>query len=288
MQRISTFSLVAYDPAGKAWGIAVASKFPAVGAVVPWARAGAGAVATQSYANTSFGPDGLELMEADMPAGEALHTLLEADEEKKVRQVGMVDASGHPASFTGEDCIPWAGGRCGEHYAMQGNLLTGEETLEAMEAAYLASTDPFPERLVAALLAADRAGGDRRGRQSAAVLVVKEDGGYGGYNDRWIDYRIDDHPDPVPQLQHLLKLHQLYFGKSDAEDQLPLEGDTLAQLLTILHEQDYLSEEITQYEEEARQALRRLVGNENFEDRTDLEKNRIDRPVFDYLVEKFG
>jgi len=288
MLRIATFSLAAYDPAEEAWGIAVASKFPAAGAVVPWARAGAGAVATQSYANTSFGPRGLERMQRGLSAPSVLKELLDADPEAAQRQVGMIDSAGSPATFTGSECIPWAGGRTGDHFAMQGNILTGEETLEAMEEAFLSSDEPFPERLLTALLAADRAGGDRRGRQSAALLVVKAEGGYGGFNDRWIDYRVDDHPDPIPQLQHLLSLHRLYFGSSEPEEQLPLEGETLDQLITILHKLAYLPSDVTALNPTAMKALRRFIGNENFEDRTNLDQHTIDLPVFTYLMKKYG
>jgi uncharacterized Ntn-hydrolase superfamily protein len=214
MQILSTFSIVAFDPEEPAWGIAVASKFPAVGAVVPWAAAGSGAVATQSYANTTFGPRGLDLMAAGEPAQKALELLLTEDDSRQQRQVGLVDAKGRSATFTGSDCHEWAGGKTGKHYAIQGNILTGPETIDAMEKAFLQTGNDLPSRLLASLLAGDRAGGDRRGKQSAAIFVVKPEGGYGGHNDRWIDYRVDDHSDPVSELANLLELHRLYFGKS--------------------------------------------------------------------------
>jgi len=288
MPNVSTFSLVAYDPTCGAWGIAVASKFPAVGAVVPWAEAGAGAVATQSFANTTFGPRGLTFMRSGDSAQTALKRLLDQDPHAAQRQIGMVDTHGAPATFTGDECFPWAGGRIGEHYAMQGNLLTGPETLEAMETVFLSSRAEFPEKLLAALLAGDRAGGDKRGRQSAALYIVKPEGGYGGFNDRWIDYRVDDHPDPIPQLASLLQLHQLYFGKSGPEDELPLEGETVDGLLRILQKLGYLPQDHQRYDQKARTALTAMIGNENFEDRTDLEKGVIDRPVFKFLMEKYA
>jgi uncharacterized Ntn-hydrolase superfamily protein len=288
MHRIATFSIVAYDPDINAWGIAVASKFPAVGAVVPWAQAGAGAVATQSYANTSYGPRGLAMMGSGLTAQKAMDALIEEDEERALRQVGLVDASGNAATFTGEDCFEWAGGLTGEHFAVQGNILKGPEVIETMGDTFRASDQPFPERLLAALLAADRAGGDRRGRQSAAVLIVKPQGGYAGFNDRWIDYRVDDHVDPVPKLGELLKLHHLYFEKSEADDVLRIEGDVLHNLQDVMIDLGYKLSANGEYDQQTRKALREFVGNENFEDRTDVEKGEMDAPVYSYLLEKFS
>lgn len=287
--RIATFSIVAHDPQAPAWGIAVASKFPAVGAVVPWAQAGAGAVATQSYANTSFGPRGLEMMAQGLSAQETIDRLIAEDEGRDLRQVGMVDASGSAATFTGESCFEWAGGLTGPGFCCQGNILTGPEVIERMAAAFQESEGELPDRLLAALLAGDRAGGDRRGRQSAALLVVKPNGGYGGYNDRWIDYRVDDHEDPVPALQDLLKLHHLYFGESEPEDQLEIAGETARSLQTMMKRLGYYDGEIDGvYSQETQRSLRAFIGNENFEDRTDFEGGKIDRPVFEFLEERFG
>ncbi len=214
MLHISTFSIVACDIKEQAWGIAVASKFPAVGAVVPWARIKAGAVATQSFANTSFGPRGLEMMASGTSAEETLSSLLAHDHEREQRQVGLVDAKGHSATFTGKCCVEWAGGVNGPGYAIQGNILTGAEVINSMEHAFLETKGELPERLFAALEAGNRAGGDRRGKQSAALYVAKPKAGYGGHNDRWMDYRVDDHLNPIPRLGELLELHHLYFGKS--------------------------------------------------------------------------
>ena len=202
----ATFSIVGYDPDAKEWGVAVASKFLAVGAVVPWVKADAGAVATQSFANTTFGPKGLDLMEKGKSAEEAIKELTDADEGRDRRQVGMVDAKGNPATFTGSKCVPWAGGKTGEHYAAQGNILAGPEVVDAMAKAFEESKGPLAWRLMAALDAGDKAGGDKRGKQSAALYVVRAKGGYGGLNDRLIDYRVDDHKDPVPELARILAL----------------------------------------------------------------------------------
>jgi uncharacterized Ntn-hydrolase superfamily protein len=191
-QPVATFSLVAFDPEAQAWGVAVASKFPAVGAVVPWAQAGAGAVATQSYANTRFGPEGLARMQSGRTAQETLAELLADDPERAKRQIGLVDAQGRAATYTGEECLEWAGGRIGKHYAAQGNLLVGPQVVETLSATFERSTGDLPDRLLAALSAGDEAGGDRRGRQSAALYVARAGSGYAGFNDRWIDYRVDD------------------------------------------------------------------------------------------------
>ena len=198
-----TFSIVALDPANGDLGVAVASKFPCVGAVVPWARAGVGAVATQSWANTDFGPDGLGLMGGGLPADAALDAVLEPDADREERQVGFVDANGGAASFTGANCMDWAGGRTGDGFAVQGNILASGDVVAALAQTYARTEGDLCDRLLAALLAADAAGGDRRGKQSAALLVVREAGGYEGRNDRYIDLRVDDHPDAPSELARL-------------------------------------------------------------------------------------
>jgi uncharacterized Ntn-hydrolase superfamily protein len=268
----------------------VASKFPAVGAVVPWAQAAIGAVATQSYANTSFGPGGLRLMQEGLSAQEALDKLLADDPQREHRQVGIIDGKGQPATFTGKECFDWAGGITGSGYAIQGNILAGEAVVQAMKAAFEASQGKeLPERLYAALLAGDRAGGDRRGRQSAAIYVAKPGAGYGGFSDRWIDYRVDDHHDPVTRLGELLEMHQLYFGQSTPEDRIELAGEPLSALQHIMQKEGYYHGGLAdQYDEATRSALRAFVGNENFEERTDFEKGLIDRPVYEFLLKRFG
>jgi uncharacterized Ntn-hydrolase superfamily protein len=198
-----TFSIVAFDPVNGDLGIAVASKFPCVGAVVPWAKAGVGAVATQAWANTDFGPDGLRLMAGGMPAGPALDAVLEGDDGRDERQVGFVDAAGEAATFTGSGCVEWAGGVSGEHFAAQGNILAGAGVVDAMARAFGSADGELCDRLLAALMAGDAAGGDRRGRQSSALLVVRDRGGYEGRNDRYIDLRVDDHRDAPAELGRL-------------------------------------------------------------------------------------
>jgi uncharacterized Ntn-hydrolase superfamily protein len=201
-----TFSIAAADIDKGDWGIAVASKFPCVGAVVPWARAGVGAVATQSWANTSFGPEGLALMGAGVEAPGALDRLLLSDEGREDRQVGFVDASGRPATFTGSKCMDWAGGVTGAGFAAQGNILAGEAVVAELARAFVETEGDLCDRLLAALIAGDAAGGDKRGRQSAALLVVREGGGYEGRNDRYIDLRVDDHADPINELVRIFEV----------------------------------------------------------------------------------
>lgn len=288
MIKPSTYSIVAFDPGIPAWGVAVASKFPAVGAVVPWARAEAGAVATQSYANTSFGPNGLDLMASGLDADQALARLLQDDPERESRQVGIVDANGKAATFTGSSCFDWAGGLTGPGFAVQGNILAGSQVVNAIADTYKITHGLFPRRLLSALLAGDRAGGDRRGRQSAAVLVVKLHGGYGGFNDRWIDYRVDDHPDPVVRLSELLELHELYFGESPLEDKLAIKGEILKNITRMLKQYGFTpGNDPLVYSDATRIALRAFIGNENFEERVDFEQGLIDRPVYEFLLKRF-
>jgi uncharacterized Ntn-hydrolase superfamily protein len=278
-----TFSIVACDLEAGAWGVAVASKFPAVGAVVPWAQAGVGAVATQSFANTSFGPRGLALMGTGLSAQETLERLMEDDADKELRQVGLVDARGGSATFSGSGCFAWAGGVTGKGYAIQGNILSSGKVVPAMEKAFLKIKGPLPGRLHAALLAGDRAGGDKRGRQSAAIYVVKPKAGYGGYLDRWLDYRVDDHEDPVPRLGELLEMHELYFGKSAEADRVKIQGKVLQKFTEILTQTGYLKNGKSFGE-----AFQEFVGNENFEERADPQAKWIDLPVLNFLIRKFG
>jgi uncharacterized Ntn-hydrolase superfamily protein len=278
-----TFSIVACDLEETAWGVAVASKFPAVGAVVPWVQAEAGAVATQSFANTSYGPRGLALMGTGFSAQETLERLLEDDPDKELRQVGLVDAKGGSATFSGGSCFAWAGGLSGKGYAIQGNILANDIVISEMEEAFLHASGNLPTRLHAALLAGDRAGGDKRGRQSAAIYIAKPKAGYGGFVDRWLDYRVDDHEDPVPRLGELLEMHELYFGKSPESDRVELKENALQQMTRILTQAGYLKTE-----KGFAEAFSEFIGNENFEERADPQAQWIDAPVLEYLVKKFG
>jgi uncharacterized Ntn-hydrolase superfamily protein len=274
-----TFSIVARSADGECWGVAVASKFLGVGAAVPAARAGVGAIATQSYANTSYKPRGLALLEQGASAEDALRRLLDDDEGREHRQAGVVDGDGRAATFTGTECHAWAGGVTGDGVAIQGNILVGPEVVPAMQAAWhdtgSVGHDPgdapqvtLAHRLLAALRAGDEAGGDRRGRQSAALLVARQGAGYAGFDDVAVDLRVDDHPDPCPELARLLDLHVLYNVPPDPDRLLPFTDDLRA---------------------EADDAARRLghddfdawVGCENFENRAWPDK--VDPQVLQIL-----
>lgn len=215
--KVNTFSIVAHDPVTGELGVAVQSRYFGVGSVVPWAKAGVGAVATQSYARVSYGPEGLERMAAGKSPSETLEELTKTDEKREIRQVAMVDAKGRVAAFTGKECMVWAGHSEGEGFSVQGNLLTGEGVITAMREAFeKARKEPGTELadwLMAALKAGQEAGGDRRGQQSAALLVVREKGGPGGENDRFIDLRVEDHATPITELARLLELHKQFHSR---------------------------------------------------------------------------
>jgi uncharacterized Ntn-hydrolase superfamily protein len=284
---ISTFSIVARDPANGDLGVAVQSKFLAVGAVVPWAKAGVGAVATQSWANTAYGPEGLRLMGAGWTARETLDHLVGMDNNAAQRQVGLVDAQGRAAAFTGEKCFDWAGHIEGEGYACQGNILVGEETVQAMADTFEATAGSLADRLMAALAAGQDAGGDSRGRQSAALLVVRTAGGYDGRNDRFIDLRVDDHPTPIAELARILELHKLYLFKSTSEELIEVNEEIARDLQTILQKAGHYQGEITGiYDEATKEALRALYGIENLEERWHGEL--IDVVALEFLRQRFG
>jgi uncharacterized Ntn-hydrolase superfamily protein len=225
-----TFSIVARDPQTGDLGVAVASRFLAVGAVVPWARAGAGAIATQALANVEYGPAGLAALADGGSAHDVLGALTGADGGQADRQAGIVDSQGRAATHTGSSCLAWAGGQTGDGVAVQGNILAGPVVVDAMLETFRGSHGPFPDRLLDALLAGDRAGGDARGRQSAALLVVREEAGYGGANDRWLDLRVDDHTDPVPELQRVLGVWRVLYERPEPSDLLPIDGTIAAEL----------------------------------------------------------
>lgn len=275
-----TFSIVAADLDAKPapeWGIAVASKFLAVGAVVPWARAGVGAVATQAFANIAYGNDGLDLLAEGKTAAEAVRALTERDEMHAQRQLGVVDASGRAATFTGDECFSWAGGIAREGFCCQGNILTGADVVEDMAAAFESERGDLAARLFAALVAGDAAGGDRRGRQSAALVVVREGGGYGGGTDKTVELRVDDHEHPVQELGRLLDLHRLYFPRPDELDFVPVDEALRTELTDRLQKLGYSGE--------LKDTLFEYIGTENLEERW-RDGNAIDRAVLEYLRER--
>src|SRR5829696_2377012 len=226
---VSTYSIAACDLERGEWGVGVQSKFLAAGSIVPWAEPGVGAVATQALANPRYGPDGLALLRDGRSADETIAALVEADEGRDDRQVGVVDGEGRAATYTGNACLDWAGGKTGPGYAAQGNILVSEKTVAGLVQGFMADAGrPLAERLLDALAEAQLAGGDRRGQQASGLLVVQKDGGYGGMDDVLVDLRVDDHPEPVAELKRLYGMHQLLFGKTPADEWLPVD-DALAE-----------------------------------------------------------
>jgi uncharacterized Ntn-hydrolase superfamily protein len=229
--RAATYSLVACDLEAREWGVGVESKFPAAGAIVPWAEAEVGAVATQALANVSYGPRGLELLRGGASAEEIVARLTAADGEREHRQLGVVDAAGRAASYTGSSCLEWAGGVTGDGYAAQGNILVSEDTVTALARGFEGTAGrPLAERLLESLAAAQAAGGDRRGQQAAALYVVKRDSGYGASSDVLVDLRVDDHARPVEELQRLYAIHELLFGQTPDEQWLDVDDELAREL----------------------------------------------------------
>jgi uncharacterized Ntn-hydrolase superfamily protein len=230
-ETIATYSICACDLDAGQWGVATQSKFLAVGSVVPWAAPHVGAIATQSYANPRYGPEGLELLREGFSAEDVVERLTAADGERALRQLGIVDGEGRAATFTGEECHAWAGGRTGSGYAAQGNILVSGDTVDALAQTFEATGGrPLAERLLDCLDAAEAAGGDSRGRQSAALLVVERDGGYAGLSDTLVDLRVDDHPDPLVELRRIHRLHDLLFGTTPRQDWIPVDDVLRAEL----------------------------------------------------------
>jgi uncharacterized Ntn-hydrolase superfamily protein len=259
---VATYSIAACDLAAGRWGVATQSKFLGVGSVVPWAEPQVGAVATQSYANPRYGPDGLALLREGFSAEEVVQRLTAADDGRDHRQLGVVDANGGSASFTGSECQDWAGGRIGPCYAAQGNILVSGETVEAIAETFAATEGrPLEERLMDCLDAAQAAGGDSRGQQSAALLVVERDGGYASLSDVVFDLRVDDHELPLEELRRLHGLHVAIFGQTPKDEWLPVEGELAAELRERLARLGY--------EGELEDALFRWAGNENLEERVE-------------------
>ncbi len=284
-RTVSTFSIVARDSETGGLGVAVASKFLAVGAVVPWLRAGVGAVATQAHANVAYGPDGLAMLDAGLTAQETLDRLVAADSDRDVRQAGIVDALGNAATWTGSGCSDWAGGLTGDGFCCQGNILTGPEVVDAMAEGYTTAGGSFAgsgftNRLLSALDAGQAAGGDSRGQQAAAIAIVRAGGGYGGGNDRWIDLRVDDHPTPLTELRRLVTLHRVYFDIDNAE-LLPLDDARLTSVAEHLRRIDTLSGATTD-RAAVMGALARWAGRENLEERL-RNDNQIDSVVVEML-----
>jgi uncharacterized Ntn-hydrolase superfamily protein len=259
---VATYSIAACDLDAGQWGVAVQSKFLAVGSVVPWAEPHVGAIATQAYANPTYGPEGLALLKEGLSAAETVARLTSADEDSAHRQVGVVDSLGRGATFTGEECMDWAGGIAGPCYAAQGNILVGEETVVALATTFEATVGrPLAERLIDCLTAAQAAGGDRRGQQSAALLVVERGGGYASLSDTLVDLRVDDHAAPITELARLYDAHTLLFGKTPRTEWIELDDDLRAEVQERL--------ERLGYDGELEHAFTAWAGAANLEERVD-------------------
>lgn len=285
-QIIATFSIAACDPDRGEWGVAVQSKFLGVGSVVPWAKAGVGAVATQAFVNPAYGPEGLKLLEEGLSAEEVIKKLTDADLQKEDRQVGVIDSSGRAAVFTGKDCYDWAGGVTGKHYTAQGNILVNQETVTQMGDTFEKAEGPLADRLIQAIQAAQEAGGDSRGKQSAAVLVVRDQAGYGGLSDVAVDLRVDDHPEPIKELERIYQLHQLYFGETKDTDIQLIDEDVKREIAGHLVRLGYLeSKEVD--DEVFYESWTTYLHTENFEGR-ELARGKVDRKVLDYMKSQPG
>jgi len=282
-----TFSIVAYDPKNKEWGVAVQSKFVAVGAIVPFAEANAGAIATQAYCNTSYGPKGLTLLKAGFSAQETIEFLIKKDENKEQRQVGIVDSQGNAASFTGKECYDWAGHIIGKNYCCQGNILASELVIQNMSEAFENIKGDLVEKLFAALESAQAAGGDKRGREAAAILIVREKGAYDGGTDRYIDIRVDEHPTPIQELRKVFNVYNLCLLKrDDPKDILKIEGDVLKEILDILILEGFYSGKSTnKYTPEVKEAFTKWLHTNNFEVK-EREDDFIVGSVYRYLQER--
>jgi uncharacterized Ntn-hydrolase superfamily protein len=271
-ETVATYSICACDLAAGQWGVATQSKFLAVGSVVPWAAPHIGAIATQSYANPRYGPEGLELLREGYSAEEVVERLTAADGDRALRQLGIVDGEGRAATFTGEECHAWAGGRTGSGYAAQGNILVSGDTVDALAETFEATGGrPLAERLLDCLDAAEAAGGDSRGRQSAALLVVERDGGYASLSDTLVDLRVDDHPEPLVELRRIYRLHDLLFGTTPRQDWIPVDDALRAELAERLARAGHPS-------------LAAWAGVENLEERVEGD-DAIDPVVLERLRE---
>ncbi|HUJ78053.1 MAG TPA: DUF1028 domain-containing protein [Thermoplasmata archaeon] len=287
MVRFGTFSIVAHDRDRGEWGVAVQSRFIAVGAVVPWARAAVGAVATQALANVRYGPDGLELLAKGTSADEVVRRLTSSDPKRDDRQLGVVDARGGAAAFTGKSCLDWAGHVVGEGFACQGNILFGPTVVSSMARSFEATPGDLPERLLAALQAAQREGGDRRGMQSAAMLIVRKDGGYDAGSDRWVDIRVDDHPSPIEELRRVFRLYDLtMLSREDPATLVQITPEVSRNVQQQLSVLGFYSGRLTgAWDEVTQSAFTKFLNENNFENKARSD-SAVWPSILNYLSER--
>ena len=287
----NTFSIVACDLEENAWGVAVASKFLAAGSVVSWAKASVGAIATQALAKVGFGPDGLNLLGDGRTATDTLEIILSKDPGKEDRQVAIVDSCGRVAVHTGKKCFGWSGHKVGEGFSCQGNMLTGPETLQAMATSYQSAPGELADRLVSALQSGDNAGGDKRGKQSAAVLVVRPQGGYGGDTDRYLDLRVDDDPEPVTRLKHLVQTHHTFFGAASTENKTRIDPAMATKIQTILKQDGYYTGPLHgSWDKTSREAFVLLLSKAKLEQHWNVvrQSDMIDQVILEHLLVRFA
>ncbi|MGA7477130.1 MAG: DUF1028 domain-containing protein [Thermoplasmata archaeon] len=287
LPRFGTFSIVAYDRETATWGVAVQSKFISVGSVVPFGEAGVGAIATQALANVAYGPEGLALLRQELAAPEVVRRLTEADAGREERQLGVVDAKGGSASFTGSKCMEWAGHVVGNGFACQGNILFSSEVVQAMARTYESTGGDILDRLLAALAAGQREGGDRRGMQSAALYAVRKGGGYGGGNDRWVDIRVDEHPSPIEELKRVFQIYDMtMLNREDPATLLGIEGDVARGLQHDLGVLGYYSGRLTgSWDAVSQAAFTRFLGEHNFENKV-RDDGKVWPSIVNYLRER--
>ncbi len=278
----STFSIVAVDRETGEIGCGVQSKFLSVGAAVPWVRAGVGAIATQAFCNTTYGPKGLDLLAAGVAPGDVMRALVEPDDGREDRQVGIVGPFGHSSTFTGERCIGYAGGVSGDGFAVQGNCLAQASVVRALAETFARTPGTLADRIVASLRAAQAAGGDKRGQQSAALIIEKPGGGYAGFNDRYVDLRVDDHPAPIEELARILDLHKLYFFAAAPHEVLAIDAPLGAEIVRELARVGAYADAAAPFDERARAALVDFMHVENLENRVRTD-GAIDVQTLDYL-----
>jgi len=284
---ISTYSIVGCDPVAGEVGVAVQSKFLAVGSAVPWAKGGVGAVATQAWANLSYGNRGIEMMEQGLHPEEIIAKLTCDDEMKESRQVGIVDIQGRSATFTGKDCAEWAGGRIGENFAAQGNILAGDKVVDALADTFLKTEGTLTTRLMESLAAGQAAGGDKRGMQSASLYIVKVGGGYGGLSDRLVDLRVDEHKNPIKELRRILELSRFYFGKTKEGNYAKIEGETKDYILNLMAKRGhFIGDMSVNWNEAMHDAFQYFSLVENFDERL-APFGLVDNEVLAFMKNNF-
>ena len=281
-----TFSIVGFDPDNGDLGIAVHSKFPNVRATIPFAEAGVGAVATQSYCNTSFGPRGLELLRSGASPQQAVDILIQNDNDRVYRQLGIIDAQGNAANYTGAECFDFAGGIIGQNCTIQGNVLAGEQVISAMKQGFEESTGSLSRRLIHALSMGQDAGGDRRGQQSAALLVVRKNGGYGGHDDRYVDISVYDHVQPIEELKRLYEIHRLTYFRSEEKNLINIDADIARELQMLMQDLGFYQGEIHgNFDNVTKKSLHDFMGWENYDERM-RDDDRIDIEVLEDIRKK--